>query len=342
MNENPSVVFSAPGRVEVRSLPMPEPGPGEVLIRTQRSLISTGTELTVLAACGEGEAWRRMTRFPFVPGYSNLGEVLSAGAGVDPDWVGKRVHNHGKHQAFTLSKADRLAEAPPAVDAAEATFATLAKVAMNALRRAGLTWGERVGVVGLGLLGQLACRLCRVAGARPIFAVEPAESRLALLPEGEPFRPIAGTVEEALVQISGNGQGPGGSPRDDNHLLDVVLEATGNPAAIAAQPRLLRPHGRLVLMSSPRGAAPFDFHDGCNRRSLTIVGAHGFSHPPDGVPDRPWSSRRHGELFLELLAAGEVEVKGLLTHRFPATDAPAAYRLLTENRSGAMGVLLEW
>jgi threonine dehydrogenase-like Zn-dependent dehydrogenase len=105
---------------------------------------------------------------------------------------------------------------------------------------------------------------------------------------------------------------------------------------------LLRDQGRLLVLSSPRSATSFDFHDLCNRRSLTIVGAHGFSHPPIETGDNPWTGRRHGELFLSWLEAGWLTVAELVSHRFPAERASDAYRFLSERRDEAMAVVLDW
>src|SRR6185295_11632047 len=102
-----------------------------------------------------------------------------------------------------------------------------------------LTWGESVAVVGLGLLGQLAARIARIAGARPIFAIDPLAARLAALPSGPPYVPLPG--------------------------VDLAVEASGNPRALPSQARLLRPQGRLLVLSSPSGPSAFDFHDLCNR-----------------------------------------------------------------------------
>jgi len=334
--DNPSLLFTGPGAAEVRSLAVPRPGRDEVLVRTRRSLVSTGTELTVLSGTAGGEEWRALGRYPFQPGYANAGEVLAVGEGVDSSWLGARVHNHGKHQAYTLSAADRLARIPDGVGDEEAVFTTLAKVAMNGLRRVAATWGESIAVVGLGLLGQLTCRLAGVIGLAPVFAAEPSVYRRGLLPERPGLHPWGAGLAELAAEIR---------ERNRGRLADLVVEATGDPDLLPQELQLLRNQGRFLVLSSPRGASRFDFHDLCNRRSLTLVGAHGFSHPAVATPDNPWTSARHGELFLDLLATGAVETSSLVSHRISYSRAPEAYELLRAARAGggeAMGVILEW
>ncbi len=330
---NPSIFFTAPGQVEILDRPVPQPVAGEVLIRTRRSLISTGTELTLLSGqARDSSVWAGLSRYPQQIGYSNVGDVVEAGEGVDPTWAGKRVETHTRHALWVTCPADKLRAVPGEVSDEEATFSSLAEVAMNGLRRVGLTWGESVAVFGLGLLGQLAVRLCALAGAGPVFGIEPSDFRRGLMPQGPLFHALDGQGDlEATVRRLNAGR-----------ALDVVVELTGNPQVIPQEPVLLRDQGRLLLLSSPRDATLFDFHDLCNRRSLTIVGAHGFSHPPVETPNTPWTGRRHGELFLAHIAAGHLSVRELVSHRFPYDRAADAYGLLAERREEVMGVVFEW
>src|SRR5207302_5766520 len=90
--ENPTVVFTEPGKVVIEDRPKPPPNRGQLLIRTRRSLISTGTELTILSGDYPPDShWSRYGKLPFVAGYSNVGEVIDVGAEVDAAWIGKRV-----------------------------------------------------------------------------------------------------------------------------------------------------------------------------------------------------------------------------------------------------------
>jgi threonine dehydrogenase-like Zn-dependent dehydrogenase len=331
--KNPSIFFTAPERVEILDRPVPEAAAGEVLIRTRRSLISTGTELMLLLGrARESSVWAGLSRYPQPVGYSNVGEVVAAAADVDPAWLGQRVETHSRHALWVTSPVDQLRAVPDGVTDEEATFSSLAEVAMNGLRRVGLTWGESVAVFGLGILGQLSVRLCALAGAAPVFGIEPSGFRRGLMPRGPVFHALEGQSGdlENMVRRLNAGRG-----------VDIVIELTGNPEVIPREPLLLRDQGRLLLLSSPRDATLFDFHDLCNRRSLTIVGAHGSSHPPAETPGAPWTGRRHGEIFLNRVAAG-LSVGELVSHRFPYQRAADAYRVLVEGRDEAMGVVFEW
>ena len=172
-----------------------------------------------------------------------------------------------------------------------------------------------------------------MAGVHTVYGIELSPQRLRWLPEGASFYALSGAAAEFKETIRA---------RNNGRLLDVVFELTSDPEAIPGQLTLLRPQGRFVILSSPRGATLFDFHDLCNRQSFTIIGAHGFSHPPVETLDNPWTGRRHGELFLDLLAAEKLIVSELISHRIPYEQAPQAYELLATQRAEAMGVILTW
>jgi 2-desacetyl-2-hydroxyethyl bacteriochlorophyllide A dehydrogenase len=331
---NPTVVFSGPGEIAVEERPLPTPRAGEVLIESRVSLVSAGTEMSVLDGDpAAGAVWRELRRYPYVAGYSNVGEVVAVGEGVDPSWRGRRVDSHGPHAAYVTCAVKELRPVPAGVPDAAAALATLAEVAMNGVRRSGLTWGESAAVVGLGLLGQLTARIAHLAGARPVFGIDLAAERLRHLPTGAGFVPLLGEAGGLVEAVRGPHREQG---------VDVVFETSGSPRAIPGEALLLRPQGRLALLSSPSGPTPFDFHDLCNRTSLSLIGAHYFSHPPEASFNNPWTARRHGELFLGWVAAGELEVEDLITHRIPGERAPEAYALLRERRQEALGVLFDW
>ena len=313
---------------------MPAFGEGELLIRTQRSLISTGTELTILSGeYEEGSAWKKYARFPFFPGYSNIGEVVDVGPGVDRQWLGRRVGTYGTHARFVKGKPSATRPVQREVASDHAAFFTIAEIVMNGVRRGGVTWGEAVAVYGMGLLGQLTARFCRLAGAGPVFCIDTADARLARVPAGGGF-----------ININPRRDDPAAIVREATRerMADVAFEVTGNPAVIPGECAVLRRGGRLVILSSPRGKTAFDFHDLCNAPSYTIIGAHNFSHPEVPTNASPWTQLRHGELFFDLVAEGEIDVEPLISHRRPFTDAPELYRMLMNDRSEAMGVVMVW
>jgi 2-desacetyl-2-hydroxyethyl bacteriochlorophyllide A dehydrogenase len=327
---NPTVVFTADGEVTVAERDAPDPGRGELLVETTRSLISTGTELALLEGKVQGSWGERPIE---APGYSNVGEVVGVGDGVAADWVGTRVAVQGGHAKYVTAEPGGCRRVPEDVGDPAATFSRLAEITMNGVRRGEVEWGETVAVYGAGLIGQLSTRFARAAGARGVATFDLAPDRLEYLPDDpavEGADPEARDPESVVGELS------------RGRLADVVIEATGSAGAIPAEFDVLRRQGRFVLLSSPRETGEFDYYRDWHRPGYELVGAHATTHPETGTAADPWTAKRHGELFFALLGQDRIDVEGLLSHRFDAADAPDAYGLLRENRTEAMGVLLEW
>jgi len=334
MAENERIVFPERGVVRVEACPMPEPGAGEVLIRTRATLVSTGTELTALMAdYPPGSTWEAMFPFPVHPGYDNVGEVVALGEGVDAAWLGRRVASLQPHARFVVAAADACRAVPDEVSDEQASFSTIAEIVMNGVRRSGVTWGESVVVFGAGLLGQFTARLCLLAGAAAVVVADVAPARLAFLPDDPRLHrvdPAAGDVVELVHEVT------------RGRLADVVFEVTGDPGLVAQEVGVLREQGRLVILSSPRGPSTIDLHDHCMRPSLTIVGAHNFSHPQVATLADPWVPARHAEAFFDLVRLALWDVDRLISDRVPFREAPALYGRLARDRSGVMGAVLGW
>ncbi len=332
----PAVYFDGPRQCSVQEHALDWPVPGHALVQSQLSLISTGTELTLYGGAFPAQSvWARMARYPFTPGYANIGVVQDVGAGADPGWVGARVATRGSHRKLNVLGVDTLRRVPDALASEEAAFFTLAQTVMNGVRRAQVGWGEAVAVFGLGILGQLAVRFCRLCGARPVFGVDLAARRLALLPADAGIHPL-----DASLGIEAVYQAIATATRD--RMVDCAFEVTGLPQTIPAAIRTLRRQGRFILLSSPRGKTEFDFHDLCNSPSYTIIGTHGGSHPAVETLHNPWTRERHTEFFFDLLQDGELDLTRLLTRKVHFRDAPAVYQSLWEARTEELGVGFTW
>jgi 2-desacetyl-2-hydroxyethyl bacteriochlorophyllide A dehydrogenase len=331
---NPTVVFPSPRRVIVEDRPIPAPGAGQLLIRTRCSLLSIGTELSVLEGDdSSGQTWREMQSFPFLPGYDNVGRVVAVGPDVSESWIGKDVVSWGGHGAYVTIDAGRCWPIARNVSDEEAAFLVLFHVAANGVRRSGLAFGESVAVFGLGIIGQLTLQLCRFAGACPLVAADASPLRVAHARRIPGVTAVTSGKESLLEQVTQANRGG---------KFDVVFEVTGNADLIPTEAAAVRGEGRLVIVSSPRSASRFDFHDLCNRPSLTIIGAHNWSHPEFATPGNPWTMARHAELFFDLVADGALDVASLITHRVMVDDVADLYDTLRGDRGSALGVVVQF
>jgi len=328
------VVFRSPREAVIEEVPIADPGKGEVLIRSICSLISTGTELTAYSGdFPPDSAWARYVRYPWMAGYANVGEVITCGPEVKSLREGQHVVSYGSHASLVLQSASRTRPIPPGVPDEHAPFMVLSTIALAGVRLAQIALGEAVVVVGAGLVGQFAIQYARLSGGWPVIAVDLAESRLAVARAHGATHTLVGGRPELADDIRDLTKG---------RLADVAIEATGNPKVIPSLFRLLRRRGRVILLGSPRGKTEVDFHNEVHTLGLQIIGAHNSTHPAHETPYNVWTRARDDELFLDLLAAGQITVSDLISHRYPWREAPAAYDMLLSDRTQAMGVLLDW
>lgn len=335
--QNVTVIAQKNKKVVLEDCPIPQVGPEQLLIKTKRTLISTGTELTILSGeFSSNSMWARCANhFPFSLGYCNIGEVAEIGKGVEEQWIGRRVGTYegGYHAQYIIGTPEKCCIVPQNISDDHATFFVLATTVMNGVRRGKVQWGEAIAVYGLGILGQLTVRFCHIAGARPVTGIDISKPRLKYLPDLPRITGINPNDQEFTNRIK---------ELTRYHLFDVVFEVTGNPDVIPQEFGILKTQGRFVVLSSPRGKTLFDFHDLCNWPSYSIIGAHIRSHPEVTIADNPWTKKRHIELFFDLVADEELDVEPLISHRESYEKAPELYKMLLEDRSQAMGVVLEW
>jgi threonine dehydrogenase-like Zn-dependent dehydrogenase len=304
----------APRRVEIRELPEPRPGAGEVLVRTRFSGISGGSERLVyrgevpedLALDDTIGALRGCFRYPFPYGYSCVGEVES--------WD-RLVFAFQPHQDVFAAPVGDLIPLP-AVDPASATLFPLVETALQVTLDAAAGYRDRVIVLGAGVLGMLTALLLHRAGHNPICA-EPQEWRRVLAGE----LGVTAVPPEELAQQE----------------VPLVIDASGNPRAPAFALSLLAHEGTLLIASwfgaqqveLPLGGA---FH----RRRLTIRSTQ-VSTIPAGLSARWTPVRRRAEAAALLPVLPLTE---LTTDTFPFERAADAFRAIDEAKTGLMHAVL--
>ena len=228
------VVVTRPGRAELRARPVVHAGPGEVTVELEASAVSPGTERA---------QWLRLPNaqpmLPFVPGYAGAGRVLAVGEDVAGLAPGDRV------AVLPRAATRRRSRCPPAgpspvpggVAAPEAALAYLAVIAGYGVRRAGPLAGRHVCVLGAGPIGALARRLAALQAPAAVTVVARSRRREAAA-RADRFVALAEGADLADVGAA------------------VVIEATGDPAAIAPAVAAARAGGTVVLLGSPRGITP--------------------------------------------------------------------------------------
>jgi 2-desacetyl-2-hydroxyethyl bacteriochlorophyllide A dehydrogenase len=329
-----NVVFAEKNKVEVRREPVPELKPGQMLVETQQSLISTGTECIVMQGnFAPGTHWHDWAKYPFYPGYSNVGRVVEVGDEVTDFQPGDRVATRSGHRQYIVTDPQQARRIPDGVSDEDATWFGLANIVQIGVRRAEHELGDTVVVIGLGLLGQLAVQYTRLSGARDLIAVDTAPARLDMAQAHGATHILKMGVAEARDAVA---------KLTDDRLADVVYDITGHAAVFAPALGLARRFGKLLLLGDTGTPGDQRLTSDVITRGVRVIGAHD-GHAPQTATDHAWWTHANmTKLFFTYLERGQMRVSDLVTHRFAPQDAPDAYKLLTTDRASAMGVLFDW
>lgn len=330
------IAFTAPETVVVEEMMVDAPAEYEILVQTDRSLISAGTELSNLL--GQLSAF---SGYPVYPGYSNVGQVIAVGEKVKQPIVGQRIVSMGRHAShFKLNLAPDQSSGPQywqtvpdAIAAEEATFAVLGSVALHSVRKAQLQLGQNVVVVGAGVVGQLITQFVYWSGCSPIIVMDLYTQRLARARQSGADFTIDPQTDDPVAAVMEMTQGRG---------AEVVFEGTRSSQTLPMMMKLAAQNGKLMVVGSLPGSIEIDPFTELQRKELQVIGCFQPASPIHGHAYFPWTQQRNREIFLNLLASDKLKVAHLITHRVPYTAAPDAYAMIRQGGGDWLGVVFEW
>ncbi len=337
MNENMdslNIVFTGKNQVELRREAIATLNQGQILVESQASLISTGTECICLARnFAGGTHWDNWVQYPFYPGYSNAGRVVEVAKDVTTFRPNDRVVLRMGHRQYVVANAKDAVLIPDEVSDEAAAWFSLGCIVQNGVRRAQHELGDNVVVIGLGLLGQLAVQYARLFGAREVVAIDTAAPRLEMARMHGATQVLEMTVDKAKEHLAGV---------TNNRLADVVYDVTGHPAVFAEALGLARRFGKLLLLGDAGTPSQQCLTSDVMTRGVQIIGAHD-SNPPDEATDYShWTRYNMVELFFTYVERSQIKVDDLVTHRYSPQQAEEAYSMLMTDRTSAMGVIFDW
>ena len=324
------VVWPERAKVDIEEFEIPSLNDDEVLVESECTLISPGTERAFLLGLPNTRGG-----FPARPGYSNIGRVIAVGKAVTNCPIGERVASTGGHTSHFVTEPNRLIQMDAAdVPAEEAVFFNLGAIALQGVRKARIELGETTLVLGQGLVGLLALQLARVSGAVPAIAADLTDSRLNVsksIGADCTLNPEDADFAEQLAAVT-NGDGPA-----------VVIEATGHPDAISTALDVAGWGARVIILASTRGETPnVNFYRDVHKKGLMLYGAHNSIRPRHETSPHFWTLEDDSRLLLSLIAQKRFSVAPLITHRVRGEEAPKAYQLLMAWNPELLGVVLQW
>jgi 2-desacetyl-2-hydroxyethyl bacteriochlorophyllide A dehydrogenase len=329
-----AVWFAGPRRAELRTEFLPPPADDQVQVESLYSGISHGTEMLVYR--GEVDPGLELDlptlagsfAYPIKYGYAAVGRVVAMGAQATHVREGDLVFALHPHQdSFNVPVG--LAHALPAgIDPLRGVFMANLETALNALLDEPTRLGERVVVIGQGVVGMLIGLLARRNGAASVIAVDRWKVRRDLairLGADVALGPGTDLMPTVLEITEGRG-------------ADIVYEVSGNPDALQSALELVGSQGTVVVCSW-YGTKPVSLELGgrFHRQRLRIRSSQVGMIEPCLMPR--WDRHRRMATVMDLL--GQLPLESLVSHRVRLDDAPEAYRLLDERPDETVQVVLD-
>lgn len=354
------------GQLRLEEVPVPAVKKGGILIHTQYSLVSSGTESTAVRQAAMNIVSKAKARPDDVRkvvqnirrqgliatykavmnrldsltplGYSASGTVIEIGEGVDEFHKGQRVAcggaGYANHAEYNFVPKNLVVSVPDGVSMAEAACTTVGAVAMQGFRQSDLSLGDTVVVIGLGLIGQICLQIAKAAGCLTV-GIDIKQERLQLALKLGADAACGIDLQAASSMVENISQGIG---------ADVVVLAVGTdsnePLELAVQ--LVRDRGKLVNIGKAKIDIPYEPFF---KKDLSLVFSRsygpgrydptyeekGIDYPPGYVK---WTERRNMAAFLDLVARKKINLKGIIGKPTPFYEAVEVYRRLKTGKTG--------
>lgn len=356
------------GEIQLIEAPVPTCDPVSLVVESTCSLISIGTERTLIEfgkssfvnkARKQPEKVKQVLQKiktdglittlnavktklnePTPLGYSNVGRVIETGNLTSGFKEGDRVVSNGPHAEFVKVPWTLAAKIPDNVLDEEAAFAVLGAIALEGIRLLKPSMGETIVVIGLGLLGQLAVQLLQAQGVKVIgFDID--ESRVTLARQFGVEAFLSGNKEDDLAKVNSLTHSIGA-----DGILITASSSSADILPLSAE--MCRKRGKIVLVGVVPIQAPrnlfyekeISFQVSCSYgpgRYDPLYEEKGIDYP---LPYVRWTAKRNMETFLFLVSAGKLSLQPLISHRFDFNDVHRAYNAL--EKESPLGIILEY
>ncbi len=333
---------------------IPKPGPGEILIQNHYSVVSTGTEISTIESANksvsekmqnssniekglellENEGVRAVWNavfpkniLPIQLGYSSCGKIIEIGKDVKNFHIGDMVVSNGSHAEFVVVNQNLCSRIPAETNEKEAAYTVLGSIALHGLRLSETSLGSKVVVVGLGIVGQLVCRLGEAQGSE-VFGIDPDEMR-------------RGDNQNFYASIDD-------LPIDEADAV-IITAASESNEPIEAATKIARNKAKIVVVGDiPLNISRNEFY----YKELELVVSKSYGpgrydkqyevlgndYPIEYVR---WTENRNFEAFLKLLSQKQISIKDLITKEVEFTESPKIYNSFSSEEK-PLSILLRY
>ena len=331
-------MFTAKNKAELVEEPKPAAALGEVVVKLVRSCLSSGTERANVTGVPDGatgifgdENDVRVT-WPRRGGYSSSGVVESVGEGVESVKPGDRVAmSWSWHKQYMNLPENQIYRIPDNVSFQDAAFAHISTFPSAAIRKCRLEFGEPAIVMGQGVLGQLAVKLLRAAGAAPVIAADPVpEKRMQALALGADFAfdPLAPDFAAQVKAVTESDRRTHMGRKPDAGAK-VAIEVTGNGAALNTVLDAVAPFARVALLGCTRDSNfTINYYRKVHAQGVSLIGAHTMARPDAESSNGWWTTRDDAKVFLKMLALGRILLDGFVAEVHSPAECGEVYSRL--------------
>lgn len=334
--KNKRIVFTKKDTAEFLEEECIIPSKDQVVVETAFSTVSPGTEKANITGDPNVSTKRNaQTIFPKALGYSSAGIVVEKGENVTNINVGDRVVAFwGTHSKYNIVHKDNIVKIEDDnISFQEAALTFITSFPLAAIRKTRLEIGESAIVMGLGLLGQLAVKLLKAAGASPVIAVDPVEKRreeACLNGADYTFSPFEENFAEKVKEITKGG-------------ACVAIEVTGVGAGFDGVLDCMARFGRVALLGCTRDKNfTIDYYRKIHGPGITVIGAHTLARP--SVESHPGHFTHHDDIksIMRLIKYKRINLIDMIKEVHSPENCQEVYTRLINDKEFPIVVQFDW
>ncbi len=333
------VVVTGQNQVELQKSEIDDKnlGPNEMLIETECTFISAGTELANYTG-KEPQVFQpgSWCAYPWKSGYANVGIVRAIGDDVMRAKPGDRVFTYGNHASAVRYNEGRLViPVPQSIDSSLAAASRMAGVGTTAVIVGEIQNNPWVVIFGLGMVGNMAAQAFRIRGCR-VIGVDPVEARRKLAEKCGISPTIGGTPETAQKSIEEITEGK---------MANITVDAVGHSSVVLQALGATANYGQIIILGSPRvpvHANLTELLSDVHLRWITIRGALEWCLPMYSEAENEESQFSKQQMIFDWIHSGELKIEPLISHKLKPEQIKEAYDGLLNEPETYTGVVLDW
>lgn len=361
------------GKMEILEVPFPALNKGAILVRNHFSVISAGTEGKTVTDARKGYIAKAKSRkkevkaviemvktngllptyklvmnkleAPAALGYSTAGEVIAVGEGVTNFKVGDFVACGGagaSHADVVAIPVNLAVSVPKEVDLKQASFATIAAIAIQGIRQADLKMGENCLIIGMGIIGQITYKILEASGMYPI-GIDISGAQVQQSKEAG-IHHVYNRNQEGIEEIIMNFSSGYGA----DSIIITAGTSSLDPVEFAGA--MARKKAKVVIVGAvPTGFSRMHYYKKELELKMSMSygpGRSDINYEEKGI-DYPigyvrWTENRNMQSYIDLLSSKRLDLSNLISHTFSLDDAPKAYDMILDRKEPFAGILIQY